>query len=150
MTDKEFKRLKRPQLIEIIYQLQLEQQKLTEEKEVLQQKLDNWQSKIEDAGSIAEATVAVSDIFEVAQRTADKYLAEIYEKNAFMEEKCNKMLKDAQEESEKLIAEARQESFEIRQQAERETQAQWNEFDRKVTEMLKAHSELEGFLNRKS
>ena len=39
MTDKEFKRLSRSQLIEIIYQLQIKQEELTNENEKLQKNL---------------------------------------------------------------------------------------------------------------
>lgn len=157
MTDKEFRRLKRSQLIEIIYELQLEQQKLIEEKEEikqnltrekeeieqklieekeeLQRQIDNWQSKIEK-GSIAEATVAVSNIFEEAQKTADQYLKEIYSVNAANKKKCDEMLEEAERKSE-----------EIRRQTERYIQSQWEEFQGKVTEVLKTHTQLEVFLN---
>lgn len=108
MTDKEFRRLKRPQLIEIIYQLQLEQQKLIDERNELQQRLDNWQSKIEEAGSIAEATVAVSNIFEVAQKTAEQYLNEIRIKREETDEECVRVLQEARTEADRLRKEARE------------------------------------------
>lgn len=159
MTDKEFKRLKRSQLIEIIYELQLEQKNLQEEKdameqrflqekEVLQEQLDDRQSKIENAGSIAEAACALNDIFEVAQKTAEQYLSEIKETNLQSEQKSQETLSQAQKEAERLVACAKKESEEIRRQTEEEIRDQWEEFQKKVTEVLKADSRLEKFLEQ--
>ena len=54
MTDKEFKRLSRAQLIEIIYQLQLEIDKLNEEKQELENQLADKRLRLNKAGNIAE------------------------------------------------------------------------------------------------
>lgn len=148
MTDKEFKRLKRSQLIEIIYELQLEQEKINREKEELQKKIDGWQCKIAEAGSIAEATVALSDIFDVAQRTADKYLAEIHFMNTSSEQKYNETISEAQQKAAQIIEEAEKKSSEKLQHTEEEIQKKWDYFQQNVTKLLNAHSELEVFLNQ--
>lgn len=77
MTDKEFKRLKRSELIEIIYEYQKREQALQSRVEALQAQLDEKNLKIQQAGSIAEATAALTGIFEAAQKTADAYLEHI-------------------------------------------------------------------------
>lgn len=77
MTDKEFRHLSRGDLIEIIYQLQKNELSLRQELERTRHELAAKKLKISEAGSIAEATVSLSGIFETAQKTADEYLAQI-------------------------------------------------------------------------
>ena len=55
MTDQEFKRLSRAQLIDVIYQLQLQIDQLTEEKESLEKALEDKRLRIHNAGNLAEA-----------------------------------------------------------------------------------------------
>jgi hypothetical protein len=77
MTDKEFKRLSRAQLIEIIYQLQLQIDKLNEEKQALESELKDKRLRLQSAGNIAEAAIEINDCFRSAQNAAEQYLNEI-------------------------------------------------------------------------
>ena len=54
MTDKEFKRLSRSQLIDIIYQLQLKQEELTADNEKLSKALADKRLRVSKTGNIAE------------------------------------------------------------------------------------------------
>ena len=76
MTNKEFKRLKRADLIEIIYKMQENEDKYRQELKALHAELDDRQIKLENAGSIAEAALLISDVFSSAQAAADVYLCE--------------------------------------------------------------------------
>ena len=77
MTDKEFKRLRRSDLIEIIYEYQRREKALNEEIEALKAELESRDLKIRDAGSIAEAVVKLNELFETAQKTADEYVEQV-------------------------------------------------------------------------
>ncbi|MBR4882228.1 MAG: hypothetical protein IKU19_09845 [Clostridia bacterium] len=77
MTDKEFKRLNRAQLIEIIYQLQLKIDDLTERNIELENALSDKRLHISNAGNLAEAVLKINDCFTSAQNAADQYLNEI-------------------------------------------------------------------------
>ena len=57
MTDKEFKRLSRAQMIEIIYQLQLQIDRVNEEKQELERELADKRLRMQSAGNIAEAAL---------------------------------------------------------------------------------------------
>ena len=57
MTDKEFMRLSRSQLIEIIYQLQIKQEELTADNEKLSKALADRRLLVSEAGNIAEAAL---------------------------------------------------------------------------------------------
>ena len=60
MTDKEFKRLNRSQLIDIIYQFQLQVDSLTEQNRELEQKLADKRLRLNNAGNIADAALEIT------------------------------------------------------------------------------------------
>ncbi len=77
MTDRELKKLKRSELLQML----LEQSKLVEAlKSELEQKnklLEERKIILENSGSIAEAALKLNNIFQVAQQAADQYLLSI-------------------------------------------------------------------------
>lgn len=77
MTDKQLKKLKRVELLQILLDQQKEIERLNVELEKCQKELEERQIKISRCGSIAQASFAISDIFEEAQRVADSYLANV-------------------------------------------------------------------------
>lgn len=77
MTDRQLRRLRREELVDIIYTLQLQQQRLKEENASLRAALDSRRLQVEKAGSLAEAALAVSGVLEAAQQAADVYLASL-------------------------------------------------------------------------
>lgn len=77
MTDKELRKLKRSELLELL---------LAQEKEIaaLQKKLDKANKKLEsreiaiqESGSLAEAALKLNFVFEAAQAAADMYVENI-------------------------------------------------------------------------
>ena len=107
MTDKEFKRLGRAQLIEIIYQLQLELDKVNEEKQALEKKLADKRLYLSNAGNIAEAALQINDCFRSAQNAAEQYLNEIKAIREETEAQRQQILAQAQTEAETMIAGAK-------------------------------------------
>ena len=107
MTDKEFKRLNRAQLIEIIYQLQLEIDKLNKEKQELERKLVDKRIRLSNAGNIADAALEINDCFRSAQNAAEQYLNEIKAMREETEEERQRILTEAQAEAEAIIAGAK-------------------------------------------
>lgn len=77
MTDKELRRLSRRELMEIIYQQKKNEQKLQARLERAEQKLQEREIHISQAGSIADAALALNGIFEAAQQAADDYLRSV-------------------------------------------------------------------------
>ena len=77
MTDKEFKRLSRAQLIDIIYQLQLQIETLNEEKQELESELADKHFQLSNAGNITEAVLEIKDCFCRAQKAAEQYSIEM-------------------------------------------------------------------------
>ena len=107
MTDKEFKRLTRAQLIDIIYQLQLQIDQLTEQNQALAQELADKRLRLQDAGNIAEAALAMNDCFRSAPNAAEQYLQEIQAIRKETEARRQQILSQAQEEAAAILAEAK-------------------------------------------
>lgn len=80
MTDKEVRKLRKAELLEVLIELSEENDRLKEEIEDLKQQLNDRNLKIDNCGSIAEASILISGILEAAQNAADCYLANIKQK----------------------------------------------------------------------
>ena len=95
--EKELKKLSRRELVDIIYQMKRNEERMQEEISALEKALDEKRIRISNAGSIADAAADITKIFSTAQATADLYLNEITCKKTETEEECAKMLKETKE-----------------------------------------------------
>jgi cell division septum initiation protein DivIVA len=107
MTDKEFKRLTRAQLIDIIYQLQLQIDKLNEQNSALETELKDKRLRLSNAGNIAEAALAINDCFRSAQNAAEQYLEEIKTIREETEAEQQRILAQARAEAEAILSVAK-------------------------------------------
>ena len=103
MTDKEFKRLSRAQLIDIIYQLQLKQEELTADNEKLSKALADKRLRVSKAGNIAEAAMELHNVMQAAQDAAEHYLNEI---KIRANNEYQQILKNAKTEAAAIIAQS--------------------------------------------
>ena len=74
MTEKELKKLNRYQLLELLVMQTERADGLEKKVEELQARLDDRELRFAQLGSLAEAAVCVSGVFEAAQKAADLYL----------------------------------------------------------------------------
>lgn len=107
MTDKEFKRLSRSQLIDIIYQFQLQVDILTEKNQELERELADKRLRLSNAGNIADAALEINDCFRCAQNAAEQYLYEIKAIREETEAERQRILAQAQAEAAAIIADAK-------------------------------------------
>ena len=77
MTDSALKKLRRPQLLELLLAVTQENEALKRENAELTRRLNEKTITIQNAGSIAEASLRLSGVFEAAQSAADRYLRSI-------------------------------------------------------------------------
>ena len=77
MTDKELKRLSRAELLELLLTQMEENEKLRKQLRKAQAALRDRRIEIENAGSMAEAALRLTCIFEDAGRAARLYLENI-------------------------------------------------------------------------
>ena len=77
MTDKTLRKMSRRELMEMLLEQSKEVERLRAELEQAEQKLRSRQIALRDAGSIAEASLRLNEVFESAQRAADQYLLNV-------------------------------------------------------------------------
>ncbi len=117
MTDKEFKRLSRSQLIDIIYQFQLKQEELAAENEKLKRALADKRILVNNSGNIAEAALEIHNVMQSAQSAAEHYLEEIQHR---VDSEYQKIMKDARAEAAALLEKAKSEAAAIVSQAKKD------------------------------
>lgn len=74
MTDKELRKLSRAELLELLIEQSKENQELRRRLEEAEKELNDRKLKIAKAGSLAEAALALSDVFKKADEAAQLYL----------------------------------------------------------------------------
>ena len=87
MNDKKLRKIGKKELLEILLSQAKKIEELEIELEKTQKKLESKKILIEESGSLAEASLKLNNIFEIAQQAADQYLLNV-------KEKCKKMEND--------------------------------------------------------
>lgn len=117
MTDKELKRLSRAELLEMLLAQMKENEKLKTRLDEMQTQLDDRQIMIDEAGSIAEAALKLSGVFQAAEDAAARYLENI-QRLSGEEVVCQRMEAESGEKEETICDEADAYSGDIRSRAE--------------------------------
>lgn len=165
MADRELRRMRRTELVEIIYALKQSEDQLKEQNAALTAQLQDRQLRVSKAGSIAQAAMELNKVFEAAQAAADDYLnsvqvtredAEVAAANTLAQARseAQRILEQARTEADQLKAQARQECETMEaeaekkraqtevdckamvEKAEQEVRDRWQAFDRKANELL--------------
>lgn len=77
MTEKELLKLKRSEMLEIMLAQSQEIDNLRKERDELKEQLADRRIRIEKAGSLAEASLQLTNIFVEAQKAADLYVENV-------------------------------------------------------------------------
>jgi len=77
MTERDLKKLSRLELLELLLQERRENDKLKEQVQELQEKLDDRAIRIGECGSIAEAALKLNGVFEAAEAAAQQYIENV-------------------------------------------------------------------------
>ena len=80
VTDKELKKLKRADLLEMLLDVTKEAEELKAKLAEAEAKLAQRDIAINTSGSVAEAALKLNGVFEAAQRAADQYLENVMHK----------------------------------------------------------------------
>lgn len=102
MDRKELKKLSRAQLLELLIALAKENRQLKERLEEAEKKLEDKEIATKEAGSIAQASLQLNNVFEAAQSAADQYIENIRRMESEQEEICRRL-----KETEKQLEEER-------------------------------------------
>ena len=105
MTDKELQKLSRSALLEMLLEQSRENDRLRAQVEELARQLSDRQFKIDQAGSIAEASMQINQVFESAQAAAEQYLENIRALSGRQEQICRQLEEESTQKANALLAE---------------------------------------------
>lgn len=108
MTDKELRRLKRVDLLELLIAQGRENDRLTAELAEARAQLEERNIVLQNAGSIAAASLQMNSVFQAAQAAADQYLESIRAMKEETEMRCQAMEAETRQTCSKLLAEAQE------------------------------------------
>ncbi|MBQ9631383.1 MAG: hypothetical protein IJV04_00485 [Lachnospiraceae bacterium] len=127
-TDRErdLKRMGKSELIRMVFVLEAQVDTLTRkiesmEKEAREKEQDRM-IELSEAGSIAEASIRITDVFEEAQRAADTYLFNIREMEEHYRLEADVKMRQAEKDADKVLEEAKKQADTIIDHAKSEGQ----------------------------
>lgn len=118
MTERELKKLRRADLLEMMLTLTQENEELRAQLEQSQRQLAERTISIENAGSLAEAALQLNGIFEAAQAACDQYTQNIRQRSENIDAFCTRAEQETREKCERMERETREKCDRM----ERETQ----------------------------
>lgn len=146
MADRDLRKMNRKELLELLIASEKENDRL---KEQLQQQAVQLQSRtiqVKNAGSIAEAALALNGVFESADKAAAQYLENI--------KRCSEQQQSIYG---RIVSEAEQKAKEILENAESEKQQKikaadeyWQNLSTKLEAFYQSHVELRELLSVQS
>lgn len=122
MPDRELRRMRRAELVEIILALKQTEDRLRAENAALSAQLQERQIHIENAGSIAQAALELNKVFEAAQAAADEYVASVRAANKNTDAAANALRAEA--EAEQILAQAQTEAANLKARTQKECDEQ--------------------------
>lgn len=169
MTDEELRRLKRPELLELLVAQEKETAALREKLAKAEQALADRRIQLEEAGDIAQAALQLNGVFEAAQAAAAQYLDTIQGKGEETERRCAQLEESCRARAEKVESEAAARAAALEAetaakcqaleeetkarcdqmvaQAERETREFWDIVSRRLEEFYAEHAALRELLS---
>lgn len=107
MTNVELKRLSRRELLEMLIEQGKENDRLKEELRQATEKLQSRKIIFENAGSLAEAAMAINDVFAAADAAAAQYLENIKRRTEeVQQEDYDRIISAAEEKAAAIVADA--------------------------------------------
>jgi len=136
MLEKEVRKLRKRQLVQIVMEQDRAMAELQQQLELANQKLADRKIVMEESGSIAEAALQINGVFEAANAAAQQYIENIQRMEAETQEKCEKMEREVTEKCEEMKAEA-----------ERGVEARWIELSSRLDRFFEEHQDLQKLIN---
>ena len=132
MTEKELRRLSRTDLLKLLLAQRKENEQLRCILDETQSQLADRTIKIDNAGSIAEASLQLSGIFTAAQDSCQYYLDNIKLLSERQNEICQQMEAETKEKCDRMVAEA-----------ELKAQACWDNCSAKIKQLVDSFAGLQ-------
>lgn len=132
MTDKELKRLKRVDLLELLIAQIRENDRLKKELAEVQGQLEERNLVLEEAGSIAEAALRINKVYQAAQSAVDQYINSINRLGAKKQHSWTQMEQKAKDTADRYLREAQFKCQSMEAETRRKCEAMLAEAQRKT------------------
>lgn len=131
--------LSKNEMMMVMHDQEQEIEKLKSQVEELQAKLDGYEIKVSESGSLAEAAAKVSGLFEAAQLTVDTYLENMKKRD----EESEAVFADVQKQADQIIAEAEEVANKRLAAADAEIEEKWAVIESRLLVMYESHKGLQ-------
>ncbi len=108
MTDKELRKASRTDLLKLLLAQKQENESLQAQLQQMQAQLDAKQLNIDQSGTLAEAALKLSGIFDAAESACQCYMENIRNLSGRQEVICRKMEQETREKCDRMLEQARQ------------------------------------------
>lgn len=130
--------LSKNEMMMVMHDQEQEIEKLKAKVEELQSKLEDYDIKVSNTGSLAEACAQINGLFEAAQATANSYLENVRKK----EEKADDILVDVEKQANEIINEAESVAQKRLAAADVEIEEKWAVIESRLLVMYESHQGL--------
>ena len=148
MTEKELKSLSKIEILELLHSQELEIERLKTEKEEAAKQKDEHRLSIEEAGSIAEASVMISGVMQAAQSAADLYLENVKALEADKKAEAARIENEAQERIFAMYSDAERKHNELMEHTRNSLAETQKIFDWHLGKLVAVRAELQEMINR--
>lgn len=132
MTDRQLRKLNRTDLLKLLLEEKKENEALRKQLQEMQLQLECKQLNLNQSGSLAEAALKLSGIFEAAETACQYYTENIRNLSGRQEEICRKMEQETREKCDRMLEQARQMS-----------RVYWEEYTEKCSRYMKSMEEVQ-------
>lgn len=117
MTEKDLKKLSRIDLVEMLLEMSKENMRLQGHLEQAEKKISDRMLIIENAGSLADASMQLNRVFEAAQAAADQYLANIQIRDEELHLRCERIEQETRAKCDQMLNDTNDHCVELEQAA---------------------------------
>ena len=132
MTDRQLRKASRADLLKLLLEEKKSNEALREDLRQMQLQLESRRLQMNQAGSLAEAALKLSGIFDAAESACQYYTENIRALSGRQEEICRKMEQETREKCDRMLEQAKQMS-----------RVYWDEYTEKCTRYMKSMEEAQ-------
>lgn len=155
MADRQLKKMKRSELLELLIERTRQIDQLKTQIEGLERQLNEKDAQlrerkiaIENAGSLAEASVHINGMFAAAQNSADQFLENIRRMHEEAKASCTRMEAECQKRCYDMERDAQRRCNDLVSHAQHDAGRNWNELAGQLERISKENEELRGLLTQ--
>lgn len=131
--------LSKNEMMMVMHDQEQEIERLKAKVAELQGTIDNYEIKISETGTLAEASAQINNFFEAAQATVETYIGNMRKR----EEKSEQLLADVQKQADEIISEAETVAQKRLAAADVEIDEKWAVIESRLLVMYESHKGLQ-------